>query len=191
MGGRGSNDGSRANRLNEQTAMAWRTPTLREERPRASRHEVGARQHRAWSRAPRGHRSVRLGLDTSVVLRLLVGEPRAQAERAWQLVVETRSAGGDVAVSDLVVSEVYFALQYHYGVPKIEALEQLAAFLASGEIVSLGRAASVLAAPGLTSAKPGFIDRLIHAGYLRELDSMSTFAKAGSRVSRTRVVTTQ
>ena len=52
---------------------------------------------------------MRLGLDTSVVLRLLVGEPQPLAERAWQVIVETRAARGEIVVSDLVVSEAYFA----------------------------------------------------------------------------------
>jgi predicted nucleic-acid-binding protein len=131
---------------------------------------------------------LRAALDTSVVLRLLIGEPPAQAERAWQLVVEVLAEGGTLCVSDLVVSEAYFALQHHYRVPKGEALAQLRAFLSSGEIESTGCAAAVLATPQLDTAKPGFVDRLIHGGYLRHADAVVSFEKSARRLPRTRVL---
>ncbi|MGH7900075.1 MAG: hypothetical protein ACREQQ_19125 [Candidatus Binatia bacterium] len=123
-----------------------------------------------------------------MVLRLLVGEPKPQAERAWQSVAETRSTGGEVLVSDLVVSEAYFALQYHYRVPKREALRQLGALFESGDVVSVGCAAAVLATPGIAATKPGFVDRMIHEGYSRELDVMLAFERAARKLGRTRVL---
>jgi len=56
---------------------------------------------------------VKVGLDTSVVLRLLTGEPELQARRALAELDALASSGAVPLVSDLVVSEVYFALQYH------------------------------------------------------------------------------
>jgi predicted nucleic-acid-binding protein len=132
---------------------------------------------------------VKVGLDTSVVLRLLVGEPADQAQRAWQAVVEVRSAGGEVFVSDLVAGEAYFALHHHYAVPKREALRQLRALFASGELVSEGVAPQVLATPKLASAKPGFVDRMIHEGYLRFLDHTLTFERAAGKLAGARVLT--
>jgi hypothetical protein len=52
-----------------------------------------------------------LGLDTSIVLRLLLGSPQNQAEAALALVKENFARGVKVVVSALVVSEAYFALQ--------------------------------------------------------------------------------
>jgi predicted nucleic-acid-binding protein len=134
-----------------------------------------------------GEGVVRVGLDTSVVLRLLIGEPQLQARAAWQAVVEIRAEAGEAVVSDLVVSETYFALQHHYGVPKREALRQLKALFESGDLVAAGCAAQVLATPGLAAAKPGFVDRMIHAGYVGNLDQMLSFEKAARRLVRTRV----
>ena len=131
---------------------------------------------------------MKVGLDTSVVLRLLVGEPPDQARRAWQAVVEVRSAGGEVVVSDLVTSEAYFALHHHYAVPKGEALRQLLALFKSGDLVSEGVAPKVLAIPGLASAKLGFVDRMIHEGYLRSLDQTLTFEKAAGKLPQARVL---
>ena len=131
---------------------------------------------------------MRVGLDTSVILRLLTGEPAAQARSAWQAIVETQSAGGKAVVSDMVVSEAYFALQHHYAVPKGEALAQLRALFVSGDLVAAGCAAAVLATPGLAGAKPGFVDRMIHAEYVRDFDRMLTFEKAARKLPRTRLL---
>src|SRR5262249_27098784 len=124
----------------------------------------------------------------SVVLRLLVGEPRAQAEAAWSALAEIRATGGEVFVSDLVMSETYFALRYHYRVPKKEAVRQLRTFLGSGHVISSGRAGDVLETPDLATAKPGFVDRMIHAGYLQQYDAMLTFEKAARKLGRTRML---
>jgi predicted nucleic acid-binding protein len=132
---------------------------------------------------------MKVGLDTSVVLRLLIGEPKRQAERAWQSIVGARSAGDEAVASDLVASEAYFALQHHYGVPEAKALAQLRALFDSGDVSAIGGAAEVLKTPGLESARPGFVDRLIHDGYVvGEVDRVLTFEKAAGRLPRTRVL---
>ena len=48
---------------------------------------------------------MRIGLDTSVLLRLLLGEPAEQAATALAFVKESWLAGRRVVVSDIVVSE--------------------------------------------------------------------------------------
>jgi predicted nucleic acid-binding protein len=131
---------------------------------------------------------MKIGLDTSVVLRLLIGEPAGQAERAWRALTEARAAGDTAVVSDLVVSETYFALQHHYRVPKAEALEQLRALLDSGSISSAGHALDILNTPSLATANPGFVDRLIHAEYVHSGDRVLTFERAASKLSRTQVL---
>ena len=118
-------------------------------------------------------------MDTSVVLRLLTGEPAVQARAALGWLREVKASGNTPVISDLVVSEVYFALQHHFGVSKAEALRHLALFLASGDVSADGVAAMVLATPGLATAKPGFVDRMIHKQYLHGgADGMVTFERA-------------
>ncbi len=131
---------------------------------------------------------MRVGLDTSVVLRLLVGEPEPQAERALKFIVEAKAADDQVVVSDIVASETYFALQYHYGVPKAEALRQLSILFESGDVVPDGCASEVLRTPRLASAKPGFVDRLIRTSYLRDADRVVTFEQSGRKLARTLVL---
>ena len=129
-----------------------------------------------------------IGLDTSVVLRLLVGEPRDQFKRAEAFLNEVVSRGDQAVISDLVVSEVYFALQHHYGVSKAAALNFLADAFDSGELKPLGAALDILKTPGLATAKPGFIDRLIHVEYLKAADEVVTFEKASAKLRATRVL---
>jgi predicted nucleic acid-binding protein len=133
---------------------------------------------------------VRIGLDTSVLLRLLLGEPAEQAATALAFVKESWLAGRRVVVSDLVVSEAYFALHHHYAVEKREALARLLEILRS-ELVEPADGPQVLAAleaAGRSPAKPGFVDRLIRAQYDRLSAEMATFERAGARLPGTTVL---
>ena len=123
-----------------------------------------------------------VGLDTSVLVRLLVGEPEDQYERALQYLDHLRLRGDQPNVSDLVAAETYFALQHHYQLSKADALRFLADAFESGEIHSCGVAAEVLKTPNLASAKPGFIDRMIHASYLNISVPMISFEKSAAKL---------
>ena len=128
------------------------------------------------------------GLDTSVVLRLLIGKPPEQAEAAVGLLNELRQIGEHAAVSDLVVAEAYFALQFHYGVTKADAIKALSDMFEEGEVVATGQAGKVLTQPGLANAKPGFVDRIIHASYAAGGAAMVTFEKSAGKLSDVRVL---
>ena len=135
-------------------------------------------------------RTVAVGLDTSVVLRLLVGAPADQAAAALAFVKRSRMAGRQVVVSDLVVSEAYFALHAHYDVPKKEALAVLREMLHSGlvEPAEGPTVVEALEAAIRPPAKPGFVDRLIHARYGRLRAGMATFERAAGRLAGTTVL---
>ena len=129
-----------------------------------------------------------IGLDTSVLLRLLVLEPVEQAKRARKFLDTQFEKGERVWVSDLVISETYFALQYHYQVPKREAIQALGKLFESGEVIGVGTAASVLKTPNLHSINPGFVDRMIHADYTRDHGEMATFEKKARGLDRAQVL---
>lgn len=131
---------------------------------------------------------MKVGLDTSVVLRLLLGQPTDQSQRAVAFLEAVARRGDQAVVSDLVVAEAYFALQHHYEVPKNEALVALRRMFADGEIESQGVATEVLAMEGLASAKPGFVDRLIQGAYISNGGSMATFEKASGKLKSVRVL---
>lgn len=131
---------------------------------------------------------MKTGLDTSVVLRLLLGQPADQAARAVAFLDSLSRGGHQAVVSDLVVAETYFALQHHYGVSKQDALLGLRRLFAAGEIKPLGEAAEVLATDRLASAKPGFVDRLIHGAYANAAGDMVTFENAAGKLKSVRVL---
>jgi predicted nucleic acid-binding protein len=135
-------------------------------------------------------RTPTLGLDTSVVLRLLVGSPPDQARAALGFVKAKAAAGVRVVVSDLVVSEAYFALHAHYDVPKAEAVSALFEMLGSGLVGPADGPGilTVLSEAARSAAKPGFIDRLIHDQYRRISASMVSFERAAKRLAATTVL---
>ncbi len=119
-----------------------------------------------------------VGLDSSVVLRLLIGEPAEQAERARVLL---QTAVESIGISDLVVGETYFALRHHYSVPHVEAIRALLALLQDPKVLALGVARRVLADPAALRVGKhtvGLMDRLILADYKREGLELLTFDRA-------------
>lgn len=130
-----------------------------------------------------------VGLDTSVVVRLLAGEPRDLALAALRFLLERREAADRLQVSELVLAETYYALQHHYGVSKRDTLGALRDFLATPGIDGGGDVVEVLATPSLESAKPGFVDRIIHRHYLRSsAERMATFEKAAAKLPKVLVL---
>jgi predicted nucleic acid-binding protein len=103
---------------------------------------------------------VAIGLDTSVVLRLLVGVPQGQARVAQRRLEHAIEQGEPVIVCDLVIAEAYYALQFHYHVPKAEARRMLLRFVLSGVARVEPRDAGEVLAP---ASGAGLVDRLIHA----------------------------
>lgn len=127
-------------------------------------------------------------LDTSVVLRLLVGEPDDLFQVAFAFLEEQLAAGATVHISDLVLAEAYFALQSFYHIPKKEALETLAVFILQSGVSASPAAISVLTMPNLATAKPGFVDRLIHGVSQSGGATLVTFEKAAKKLPGTRIL---
>ena len=124
------------------------------------------------------------GLDTSVVVRLLTEDPPHQAAAAAAWIASCRADGSPPVLTDLVVAEAYFALQTHYGVSKSDALAALRELLESGDVLARGQALRVLReTPGLASAKPGFLDRIILAEIAAAGAQMLTFEKSAAKLS--------
>ena len=121
-----------------------------------------------------------IGLDTSVVVRLLVGEPAEQAEVARRMVDEQPS--GACAISDIVVGEAYFALRHHYVVPHARAVGALSALLGDPRVRATGVARHALARMSGKESGAGLMDRLIHGGYEQEDIAMVTFDRAAARL---------
>jgi predicted nucleic acid-binding protein len=115
-----------------------------------------------------------IGLDTSVVVRLLVGVPEAQARRAKARLERALDENETVLVSDLVLAEAYFALHHHYAVPKAEARALLHRLAESGIVVVDPPEALVALRPAQGA---GLVDRLLHARYRSRGGVTVTFEK--------------
>lgn len=108
----------------------------------------------------------RFGIDTSVLVRLLVGEPVGDFEDC----VRTLSAlieddGAEVFASNQVIGEAYVAVQHHYGVTRADARTGLLDVLRSGLVAPLNGRAVLEAIEAANGA--GLFDRLIADEYTR------------------------
>jgi len=125
-----------------------------------------------------------IGLDTSVVIRLLTEDIPHLVAIAKTRILEAHAQGERLVVSDLVVHESYFALQ-QYGIAKDQARELLERMLTSGSI-HLEPATSLPALAAATGA--GLVDRLIVERYRALGASVWTFdQKQGSLIGVTRL----
>ena len=106
----------------------------------------------------------RYGIDTSILVRLLTGDPESEFERCVEcLSALVVSNGSEIFASNQVIGEAYVAVQHHYGVTKPEARAGLASLLRGGLVQPLnGRSVlEVLAA----DSGCGLLDRLIADDY--------------------------
>ena len=132
---------------------------------------------------------MRYGIDTSIVLRVLTGKPESLAA-----VVRTRLEGlwldGVVLdVCDLVVSETYFALQHSYRLSKESTLNALARLSVHPGFRLSSHVIAALQTPNLATAKPGFLDRVIHGTYVTDDESvMLTCEKDARKLAGVEVV---
>ena len=110
--------------------------------------------------------SRRFGIDTSILVRLLTGEPREEfLDCVAGLIRLVEQEGSEIFASNQVIGEAYVAVQHHYGVSKTDARAGLLEVLRSGLLSPLnGRAVfEALEASG----SPGLFDRLIADDYTR------------------------
>lgn len=120
-----------------------------------------------------------VGLDTAVLLRLLVDEPAAQAAAARQLL---QDCDGPVAVSDLAIAETYHALRHHYGVPHARAVTLLHEVVSDAAVRPTGASARVLEQMAHGAGGPGLMNRLLHADYADDGFAFVTFDRVAARL---------
>jgi predicted nucleic acid-binding protein len=110
--------------------------------------------------------AVRFGIDTSILVRLLTGDPEEGYEQCvHKLSRLMEHDDAEISASNQVIGEAYVALQHHYGTSKAEARAALLDVLKSGLVAPLngpGVYASLEADSGC-----GLLDRLIADDYRR------------------------
>ncbi len=107
----------------------------------------------------------RYGIDTSILVRLLTGDPPQDYQKtvkAMETILRTQP-DAEIFVSNQVIGEAYIAVQHHYGVSKAATREALLSVLSSGLVAPLNGAPVIHA---LRSAGGcGLLDRLIAGEY--------------------------
>ena len=130
-----------------------------------------------------------VGLDTSAVIRLLIGEPAKQSEAIHRFLGQRAAVGDEAArISDLVVGETYFVLRHHYQVPHAKAIGAIRALLADPRLHATGVAPDVLRRVTAADSAPGLMDRLIHGDYATAGATLLTFDKDAARLSRAKLL---
>lgn len=93
-----------------------------------------------------------IGVDTSVVLRYLVGSPPDQASRAKHLI----EAETDIGISLIVLLETGHVLRTQYGVSRADILDALVGLLTRSNVSTIGAATQdVIAALVRARSLPG------------------------------------
>lgn len=107
----------------------------------------------------------RYGIDTSILVRLLTGDPEAGFHSSVRALTALVDDGAEVFASNQVVGEAYIALQHHYGIAKADARRALATVLTSGLVAPLNGTGVIAALE--TAGGCGLLDRLIADDYRR------------------------
>lgn len=128
------------------------------------------------------------GLDTSVVLRILTNRPLKLATNAIVRIHRMQLAGDSFFISDLVLSETYFALQDYYKVSKESALAAIKALCGNPGFMISDAAKESLETPNLAKANPGFVDRMIHGEYFNRGYKTFSCEKGFSRLPLAEVI---
>ena len=88
-------------------------------------------------------------LDTSVIVRYLVGEPAEQAAQASHIILETEG----LQISDVALTETVYVLRTRYQVPRETIIDSLIALIQRDNI-SVNAMDDDLALQGLTMCRP-------------------------------------
>ena len=124
------------------------------------------------------------GVDTSVLVRLLVGEPATLAAKAKERLLAAHRLRQLVVASDLVIAEAFYALKYHYESDPADVCKSLQAMLTSGLVQPEPGSAVLSVLQSKVTGKVGFVDRLIQARYEADGLTTLTFDKAQSKLGR-------
>ena len=88
-----------------------------------------------------------IGVDTSVVVRLLVGSPKEQADRAARLF----ESEAEIGISLVVLLETAHVLRTQYGVGRSDVLDGIIGLIARANVAAIG------------PSKPDVLDALVRA----------------------------
>lgn len=104
-----------------------------------------------------------IGIDTNVLLRLLLDDDPSQVRRARQAASSAEAAGQPLFVNDVVLTETVWTLGSRYDATKSELIETLRSLLDNARLAFENRAVLSEAVVGFERSSAGFSDCLIIA----------------------------
>lgn len=104
-----------------------------------------------------------LGIDTNVLIRLLLRDDDAQFQAAQRLIAKEALAGQPVLISHLVLLETEWVLRSRYGLQKPQILGTISGLLDAGDVQFEDEPAIEEALFIWKEGKTGFADCLISA----------------------------
>ena len=106
-----------------------------------------------------------IGIDTSVLVRLVTGLPAGAHSECVERLSSLIDEGAEILASNQVIGETYIVLQHHYGATKKHARKELHNTLTSGLVSPLSGQGSLDAL--MEHGGAGLLDRLIAIDYQR------------------------
>ena len=134
----------------------------------------------------RGMSQPTVGVDTSVLMRLVTAEPTKSHAYCMARLNKLKREGVRVVASNQVIGETYISAHHHYG----GALEKIRADLIevlTGGLVEPQNGPTVLDALSATGGA-GLFDRLIADGYAQSGIDTLTLDRAMSRLDQSRLL---
>jgi predicted nucleic-acid-binding protein len=104
-----------------------------------------------------------IGIDTNVLLRLLLDDDPAQVRRARHAVSGAEAAGHALFVNDVVLTEAVWTLGSRYDATKTELISTLRSLLDNAKMEFESRSVLNEAVAGFENSSAGFADCLILA----------------------------
>ena len=126
----------------------------------------------------------RFGIDTSILVRLITGDPEAGFRDCVRRIGALIDEGHEVFASNQAIGEAYVAVQHHYGISKTDARSALHAALRSGLVAPLNGRTAIAALEASDGA--GLLDRLIADDYARADLETLTLDRKTARLADTR-----
>ena len=128
------------------------------------------------------------GLDTSALVRIITAKPPELAAKVAKRIAEIIAGGDTCLVSDIVVAETYYALQYHYGFTKADAISDLRQIAETVGFEFSAFAKAALSLPRADVASPGVVDRMLAGEYLSRDATTISCERDFRRLRRTEVI---
>ena len=128
----------------------------------------------------------RLGIDTSVLVRLMTSEPVAAHEHCVRELTALLNDGAEVVASNQAIGEAFVSVQHHYGSSREDARRSLLDVFESGLVAPLNGDAVLEMLR--ESGQPGLFDRLIADGYRQEGLETLTLDRRMARLPQARLL---